>query len=45
MGQLVYSKEVIGTERIDFNDLARGHYIAKIQTKDEDLTFKIFKNE
>ena len=45
MGQLIYSKEVIGTERIDFNDLARGRYIAKIQNDDKDLTFKIFKNE
>ena len=45
MGQLVYEKDIIGMERIDFSALSRGYYIAKMLTQNEELTFKILKNE
>lgn len=44
-GEIVYTKETMGVDRIDLNSLPYGHYVVKILTENKQQIFKIFKNE
>lgn len=44
-GQLVFSKDIVGLERINFSHLPKGYYIANLVVQEEVRTFKLFKND
>jgi hypothetical protein len=44
-GQLVFSKDIVGLERINLSHLPNGYYIANLVAQEEVRTFKLFKND